>query len=54
MRYQNIQKSESYKLFLKVADSLETTHKIMALCCRMYYAEKVIAEKKQSSYSSDG
>jgi len=41
-------KNESYKLFLKLADSLEATDKIMALCCRMYYAEKVIAEKRQS------
>lgn len=41
-------KLASFKVFLKMANDLEATEPVIALCCRMYYLEKYIGIKKQA------
>ena len=39
---------DSFKLYLKLANDLDTSEPVIGLCCRMYYLEKIVELTKQT------
>ncbi len=45
-------KPEQFKTYLKMANDLDASEPVIALCCRMHYAEKMMSFKKQAGATS--